>query len=321
MELAIAEVGPASSTLVSWLWFVSFVLAAATLAAVWWKFPNAKNMILGKDGRLSTSKFQAALWTFAVLFALFSLFYGFVIVQLFGGLLGFGWAESLEQPLGQGFDDFLGHDLDETYLLLLGFPFAAAITSKGIVAEKVASGTIVKAEKDPAEGGSSLAELVSDDDGNSDLGDFQYLLFNLLAIGYFLLQFLSDPGSGLPSMPDTLVGLTGVAAATFVAKKGIYRDPPVLLGVLPPSARPGEQFTVYGKQLKAPAEAGGPGAAPPGIGAMVVVNGQTAAVVGAPTATEITATVPEMAPGPVHVKVLRPPGASSEELPFTILPS
>jgi hypothetical protein len=63
------------------------------------------------------------------------------------------------------------------------------------------------------------AQLISDDDGKTDLIDFQYLCFNLVALAYFLLKFVPNPGLGLPALPPTLLVLTSTAAAGYVATK------------------------------------------------------------------------------------------------------
>lgn len=315
----------ASSGSINRAWVATFIMAAAVLAAVWWFFPNAQKLIVGKDGRVSTSKFQVILWTFAVVFALLSLFFAFVIPQLFGDLFGWSWAEHLRGPIGESFNNFLDDGLDETYLLLLGFPLAAAVSSKAITTNKVSNGDVVKTPKASTDQTSSVQELAGDDQGDTDLGDFQYLLFNLLAVAYFLVLFAAHPAAGLPDMPDTLVGLTGVAAAAYVGKKGVYREPPILLGVMPPSAKPGATIDVYGQRLLSAPNAGETAAANPSPppanlpGAMVLINGLVAPVSGEMTDSKLTATVPKIKAGAVTLKVLRPPGASSEELPFTVL--
>jgi hypothetical protein len=281
-------------------------------------FPGAKGLATGKDGRLSTSKFQLLLWSYVIVFALLSLFFAFLLVEIAGGL-GAGWAESLRVPLGGRFDEFLNEGLDETYLLLLGFPTAAAVAARGITTNKVAEGTIVKPNKG-AEGATQTRpgqELVSGDDGTTDLGDFQYLLFNLLAIAYFLAQFFSDPAGGLPDMPDTLVGLTGVVAAAYVAKKGIYREPPVLLSVVPLEGAPGTVVELHGELLISATAAAGQ----PGTRTTNVVFGTTPArIVDEPGETSVKVKVPgRLQPGPTNVRVVRPPGAYSGELPFEVL--
>jgi hypothetical protein len=323
LVLAAETLAKASSGSINRAWGATFVLAALTLLAFWFLFPGASGLVLGKDRRVSTSKFQVVIWTFAVAFALFSLFFAFVIPQLFGELLGLTWAERLQEPIGDGFATFLSEGLDETYLLLLGFPLAAAVSSKAITSSKVAKGEVKKPKKTDPSASSPAQELVGDDQGDVDLGDFQYLLFTLLAVAYFLAQFVSHPSGGLPDMPDTLVGLTGVAAAAYVGKKGVYKEPPVLLGVIPPTAQPGAWIEVYGKHLlsgdNSPPVAGDDSKGH--LGAVVMIHDLVAPLRKSASQTneKLTVKVPDVVAGAAKLKVIRPPGAESEELPFTVL--
>lgn len=66
-----------------------------------------------------------------------------------------------------------------------------------------------------------MAEVVSNDEGQTDLMDFQYFAFNLLALGFFLFEFVPDPSGGLPDLPPTLLALTGLATASYTTKKGL----------------------------------------------------------------------------------------------------
>jgi len=164
-------------------------------------------LILGDDGRTSTSKLQAALWTFAVLWALISL------------LAGAG-VETFEKALS-------GEKLREEYLLLLGGPFAAAIAAKGITTKQKAADPAAKPDK---LGKSTLAErvaeVISNDEGDVDLGDFQYAAFTLVTLTYFTWAFIKNPAAGLPPVPGTLLVLVGVSQATYVGKKGLLAPGP-----------------------------------------------------------------------------------------------
>lgn len=324
MALPLAAIGEASVDEINFGWLLSFALATVTLVLAHVLVPAARGLIVGTDGRWSTSKFQLLMWTYVIAFALFSLLYAFVIVQVVGELFGLGWGERLEAPLGGRFSDFLNTGLDESYLLLLGFPIGAAVGAKSITTLKVAGGSVVKPAKDAPEATATtpLQELTGDDQGNSDLGDYQYLLFNFLGIAYFLALFMAHPGDGLPDMPDTLVGLTGVAAAAYVAKKGVYREPPILFSVLPPQASSGQVVQVHGERLlTAPTDATDD--APASTAKTVVVIGKTPAVIvtePAPTDELVSVKVPASVPlGPNNVRVIRPPGAESEELPFSVV--
>jgi hypothetical protein len=162
-------------------------------------------LINGRDGRWSTSKAGYLFWTYALLFA-------FLTILLHTG--------------GEGLDDL---ELSEQYLLLLGLPGAAALGAKGLTQSNVDSGKVTTKpakpndpETNPATG---IGQLFSNDSGNADLMDSQYLAFNLLLLGYFLTQFLAAESTTLPTLPDTLVGLAGVSAASYLGKKGLENDP------------------------------------------------------------------------------------------------
>jgi hypothetical protein len=153
-------------------------------------------LIFGADDRVSTSKVQVALWTVALAFAL--------LVIVFHDAV------------------YNSRALDSQYVLLLGVPVAAAVSAKAITTSRVANGTTAKI---PAAYRAktltvALSELVSDDRGDVDLGDAQYLVFNVVALIAFSVAFFRDP-SRLPALPDTLVGLTSLSAATYVAKKAL----------------------------------------------------------------------------------------------------
>jgi hypothetical protein len=154
-------------------------------------------LFLGIDNRTSTSKLQAMLWTYAVLWALISL------------LVGAG---------ARDFNDALGDNLREEYFLLLGGPYAAAIAAKAITTSR-------SSKKAPKRGRSTaserLVEVVANDTGSIDLGDFQYSAFTLVTLTYFAWAFIDSPGEGLPSIPGTLLVLTGVSLSAYVGKKGL----------------------------------------------------------------------------------------------------
>ena len=63
-------------------------------------------------------------------------------------------------------------------------------------------------------------QLTSNGQGQTDIGDFQYGAFNLVALTFLLVHFIPKVSAGLPTMPDSLVGLTSVSALIYVGKKG-----------------------------------------------------------------------------------------------------
>lgn len=196
--------------------------------------PYFRALYTGLDGRWSTSKVQALLWTYAVLFALVSLFV----------------AAELGVVLDDGPEGFSDIDFHEEYLLLLGGPFAAAVLTKGIMTTKVENGTVVKPAV-PADRATvtGLRDLITDDAGRADLVDFQYFFFNLAALGFFAVRFLKDLESGFPTIPEFLVGLTSASALAYVTKKAVERSAPQITRVSPSRLFRGEEVAVHGQYL------------------------------------------------------------------------
>ena len=64
-----------------------------------------------------------------------------------------------------------------------------------------------------------IAEIVTNDEGSVDLGDFQYAAFTLLTLTFFAWAFIASPSEGLPAIPGTLLILTGVSQAAYLGKK------------------------------------------------------------------------------------------------------
>lgn len=94
-------------------WLGAFALALLTLAAVFLFIPAAREVIRGKDGRISTSKFQGAMWTFVVIWALFALLYAWAIARIGHDLLGANGADGAWTALNKGFQSFLDNGLEE----------------------------------------------------------------------------------------------------------------------------------------------------------------------------------------------------------------
>jgi hypothetical protein len=184
---------------------------------LWW----GKSLVVGEDNRVSTSKTTALIWTYSVAGALLS----FLIARWLGHSAAF------HRLTTQG--------LNAQYAVLMGGPLGAAILAKGIVSSQVSSGSAAKTRADAP----TPAQLVQNDAGQADLGDLQYVLFNLIALFFFYGEVLRAPQLGMPTIPDVLVGLTGVSATGFVAKK-VLAGPAGISSVEPEAGPVGEMVTI-----------------------------------------------------------------------------
>jgi hypothetical protein len=179
-------------------------------------------MLLGADGRLSTSKTITAAWTVVIGFALITI----TTMVIAGG----GSISDKLQPLS------------DTYLLLLGAPFAALVLAKGIVVTRLQNGTLQKTPIPPT---FQASDLTTNDAGQTDLVDFQFLIFNAIAMAYVLVRFCTTPDKGLPEIPAALAGLTSVSALTYTANKAIADNTPKITNI----AQAGAVLTISGVQL------------------------------------------------------------------------
>jgi len=179
----------------------------------------------------TTSKIQATLWTYAVLF---TLIYMLILGRRISG----------DTPPGTGayrdaLTDFLAAGFRPEYVALLGLPVAGALAAKGIVTGKLVDEKILKPPSSDTPGvARGLAEAVCDDSGQTDLLDFQYVAFNVVALLYFFITFATgaatDPTDGFPTIPATLLALSGVSTAAYLAKKQMESGvAPVISSVTP----------------------------------------------------------------------------------------
>ncbi len=198
-------------------WLLAGRREGVALPKLWW----GRSLVIGMDNRASTSKTTAFIWTYTLAASLLS----FLIARWMG------YQGAYKVLITQG--------INAEYMLLIGGTAGAAILAKGIVSAQVDSGATAK----PEAKGANPAQLVQNDSGGTDLGDVQYLLFNIVALAFFYGEMFRMPQAGLPTIPDVLVGLTSVAAAGFVGKKALA-GPAVLSEVAPEAAAVGEAVTI-----------------------------------------------------------------------------
>jgi hypothetical protein len=235
--LLLANTAPAGGTVSAFygseLWSAATLVvgaAAVTASALLWRRVKSTapgGLITGADNRISTSKTIAAAWTLVVAWMVVA--EAFVAVfpahppATFSGLLA---------------------SVSDLYFVFLGGPFAAAVFAKASTQSKIAQGTLTKPPGTP-----SASDLISDDNGNVDLYDFQYVLFNILALLVVSISFAVHPDKGLPDIPTFLAILTGGSALTYAVNKATAADVPQITSVTPPNARIGDIITITGIQL------------------------------------------------------------------------
>ena len=188
----------------------------------------AIGLVNGKDGRWSTSKTTMLLWTYSIWFA-------FVTI--------------LVHTNGAGLEKAVLH---QQYLVLLGIPAGSAVAAHAITQSKVLTGKLLTKSNPTVETNvlAGISQLVSNDVSEADLLDFQYFGFNVILLAFFFTHFLGHQAAGLPTLPDTLVALSGVSAAAYVGKKGVEQDtPPTVRAVVPQKPARGKAITIRGVNL------------------------------------------------------------------------
>jgi hypothetical protein len=274
-------------------------------------------VVLGADGRISTSKTVVALWT-----AVFA-----SSLVLLSGLVWFGDL-SAARSFGGNWD---------AYLILLGGPFASAVAAKGIVLGQMSTSPGSKSSTNAQSGTAAppavvtgtapgAADLITDDAGDTDLIDVQYVVFSVVAVAYFVgslttLAVRYAQGSDvvtvtLPSIPPALVALTSAAALTYVGNKAIQAQGLRTVTMTPNPASPSAAVTVQLVNLPPTATTGnivvvvrdstgqqrtvGPAGVDVGTGTLVFA---------APAAEgdyQISVSVPDSTAGPLALQVKAP---------------
>jgi hypothetical protein len=194
---------------------VAALLLIATAAAGW----DLGAFVLGLDGRYSNSKMQMALWFVAVIAAYVTA----VIVRFTAG----GW---------MCFDDV---GIPEDLLVLSGLSALTFGVAKAVTTQKknaLPAASTLKAPPAAAAvnpnarhaGSNLLRDLVTNDLGNADIGDFQMILITLIAVCTFVLTLIQWLGMVditphhtwlLPDVDTTLLSLFGIGQGAYLVKK------------------------------------------------------------------------------------------------------
>ncbi|MFD7028086.1 hypothetical protein ACFWAR_08655 [Streptomyces sp. NPDC059917] len=212
-------------------WLPALLTLVAALGLAYWALRAHPGLVTGRDGRLSTSKTLAAAWTGLLVWML-------IVLLGYGLTRGIGYFRGPENPFGP---------LTDVYLPLLGGPYLALIGAKGVVGLRVQNGRLFKPEKQPAPGAPPaqplpMGEIVSNDSGQTDLMDLQYVAFSIVTMLYVAAFFVADVGAGLPKLPTEIWALTGAPAAAYLLNKVATRPNPVITRV----TRSGDRLLIEG---------------------------------------------------------------------------
>jgi hypothetical protein len=189
-----------------WGSLIGAMAALYILAYVFTKgHPTA--LFLGADNRYSSSKFQTLLW--------FSLVISAYIAIVSHRIFAAGWSY-----VG-------GVDIPPNLLILSGISVLSFTAAKAITVGKVekataAGNTDVKVSADTP----SVFNLVTDDDNQTDLGDFQMVAITILAVIIYAIsavEFMDHiEFRRVVTMPDvdaTLLSIFGLGQAAYLGKK------------------------------------------------------------------------------------------------------
>jgi hypothetical protein len=202
---------------------VVLFLAVATLA------PKSRRttlgIIVGEDGRLSSSKFQFFLWTSVVIFSYVVLFVAGVHNTRHRTASSCPAITKDELTTRYAFPATLSWcpigDIPGNVLLAMGFSLITLATAKGVTSAYVNSGRIAKP---PNPGKPSLADLVTQDgSGIPDLSKVQMLVWTLIASATYLYGVVSAvptfAGAPFPDISGTLMVLMGLGQGAYLGTK------------------------------------------------------------------------------------------------------
>jgi hypothetical protein len=178
---------------------------------------SVRSLILGKDGGLSISQLQAAIWTVIVLAAYIAVYTAYF-------------------RLGQPTPTI---DIPGNLLTLAGLSYATYIGAGAITQNQLEKSYKDQTKITPPAGerlkkstlnNGSAGDLVNNDENKTDLGKFQLIAWTLIAVFLFLIgmhQHLNDffaarNGSAVFSFPDidpNLLALVGLGQGTYLANK------------------------------------------------------------------------------------------------------
>ncbi|MBS1859843.1 MAG: hypothetical protein JST11_31020 [Acidobacteria bacterium] len=181
-----------------------------------------KRLVIGEDNRYSNSKCQMGLW-FSVL----------ALTYLAATFLR--WSASGYSEMFAG-----GVNLPQNLLVLSGLSVFSFGAAKGITSVKQSQAAAAAAGgappapgaapppavKTPAARPQLLRDLLCDDNGNPDLGDYQMLAVTVIAVSVYVVRIFGFLGSihllqhvTVPDVDTTILATFGLGQGAYLAKK------------------------------------------------------------------------------------------------------
>ena len=177
-----------------------------TTLITWW---HPLQLVIGEDGRYSNSKLQMAAWFCLVIAS----YVAMVILRVYE----VGW-------------DFLGGiNIPNNLLLLSGMSGLTFAGAKGITTAKI-DAALVAGHGNPKTAGvpNFWKDLLQNDFGVFDLGDFQMFVVTLLAIGMYAVTVFHafeiiqiSQTTALPNVDTTILASFGLGQGAYLTKKAV----------------------------------------------------------------------------------------------------
>jgi hypothetical protein len=232
-----------------WPYLVGLAFVVVLFLALWVVLKDkVSSIIVGEDGRMSSSKFQVFLWTIVIIFA-----YGAVFAK---------------NPY-----DVLT-DIPANVLTVLGISLITGIAAKGITTSYIEKGRITKKKQERKY--ATFQELFNTDDGRPDLAKIQMLAWTFIAVLVYLVRLYGQIGclpgttcyasminatalaagtaaasqTALPVLPDidtALMVLMGLGSGTYLGDKLTASSKPRITGLSTGNGKPGDSLTISGE--------------------------------------------------------------------------
>jgi hypothetical protein len=237
-----------------WQIFLAVGMPALLLVGVACLFTGWQPLtfVIGQDGRYSNSKFQVVLWfwivissyagvfAFRVIYAGWDFVGGVGIPQnllLLSGLsaLTYGGAKAITTAKANAADAAAANAIKDATIAAAACDAAAGTRDEPVAAARmnlakvaaVAAASIAAIKKpDPNVTASLVDDLVKNDAGGLDFGDFQMIVVTLIAVGAYLMliyHFMHvvefRKNVTLPDVDTTVLALFGLGQGAYLAKK------------------------------------------------------------------------------------------------------